>query len=108
MTGRKIIEYVASDGSAPFRKWLIDLRDVEARARIRTRIDRLALGNAGDFRNVGGGVFELRIHCGPGYRIYFAYHGQQIALLLLGGHKETQQNDIELAQKYWADHQRRI
>jgi putative addiction module killer protein len=73
------------DGEAPFTKWLSALRDVQARARVRTRLDRLSLGNFGDYRALAGGVFELKIDWGPGYRVYFAIVGDQIVLLLCGG-----------------------
>jgi putative addiction module killer protein len=67
------------------------------------RIDRLALGNPGDVKSVGGGVFELKIDYGPGYRIYFAQRGQQLVLLLCGGDKSTQSQDISTAQRAAAE-----
>ena len=80
-----------------FRKWFASLRDRQARARITARIDRLALGNAGDAQPVGEGVSELRIHYGPGYRVYFVRRGEQLVILLAGGDKRTQDRDIRLA-----------
>ncbi len=80
-----------------FRSWLDDLRDRRAAARIAARIDRLKLGNPGDVKSVGGGVSELRIDYGPGYRLYFRRVGQEIVLLLCGGDKSTQDRDIERA-----------
>jgi putative addiction module killer protein len=73
------------------------LRDTNARVRITVRIDRLARGNAGDVRPVGGGVSELRIDYGPGYRVYFVRRGELLILLLCGGDKRTQKEDIRKA-----------
>jgi putative addiction module killer protein len=82
-----------------FERWLRKLKDVRARARIRVRLDRLALGLPGDVKGVGGGVSELRIDYGPGYRVYFARQGRTVILLLAGGDKSTQARDIALAQR---------
>jgi len=79
------------------KQWLQDLRDQQARARIRIRLDRLALGNFGDCEPVGGGVIELRIDWGPGYRVYCTRLGQVIVLLLCGGDKKTQKNILKQA-----------
>ncbi len=73
----------------PFAQWLDDLRDIQARARVQARIERLAAGNAGDVQPVGEGVSELRIHYGPGYRVYFKKRGQELIILLAGGDKST-------------------
>jgi putative addiction module killer protein len=97
---KQIAMYAKLTGQVPFEDWLRGLRDVQARARIRVRIDRLSLGNAGDARPVGGGVWELRIDYGPGYRVYYAQSGTDIILLLCGGDKTTQAADIRLAQAY--------
>lgn len=83
------------------------LRDRQTKARILTRIDRLRLGNFGDCESVGGGVYELRIHFGPGFRVYYSLQGEQIVLLLCGGDKSTQARDIESAQAYWREVQHR-
>jgi len=82
-----------------FRKWRIRLRDERARALIASRLDRLAFGHAGDAEPVGQGISELRIHYGPGYRIYFQKRGNTIIVLLCGGNKSTQQKDIETAKR---------
>jgi putative addiction module killer protein len=100
-------EYEMEDGRVPFREWLEGLRDREARARIRARLGRIRLGNLGDAKSVGQGVSELRIHHGPGYRIYFGRDGEALVLLLLGGDKSTQDADIRRAQSYWRDYLRR-
>lgn len=83
--------------SALFSEWLNSLSDPIAKARIAARIDRLALGNAGDVRPIGAGLSELRIHCGPGYRVYYVRRGQVLIILLCGGDKATQERDIETA-----------
>ena len=87
----------------PFSDWLNGLRDKRAQAQIRVRLQRLAAGNLGDIKAVGGGVSELRIHLGPGYRVYLAQHGEIWILLLSGGHKSSQQKDIETAKNYLRD-----
>ena len=80
-----------------YARWLDDLRDVRARARVLVRVERLAAGNPGDVRPVGEGVSELRIDYGPGYRVYFKKQGRTIVVLLAGGDKRTQSRDIEKA-----------
>ena len=82
-----------------FRKWRTALRDERARAAIASRLDRLAYGHAGDVAPVGEGVSELRIHHGPGYRIYFHQRGKTMILLLCGGDKGSQAKDIKLAKR---------
>ena len=77
--------------------WFRRLRDVQAKARINTRIRRLRLGNPGDVRPVGKGVSEMRIDYGPGYRVYFVRRGQTVIVLLAGGDKSTQRRDINMA-----------
>jgi putative addiction module killer protein len=80
-----------------FSDWMAKLRDYRARARIAARIDRLAFGNPGDVESVGDGVRELRIHNGPGYRVYFVRRGETLIVLLCGGDKSTQARDIKTA-----------
>ena len=100
-------EYVTSEGKVPFREWLHALRDRRARAKIRVRLNRVRLGNFGDAKPVGQGVYELRIPHGPGYRIYYARTGRRIVLLLCGGDKSSQKRDISKAKDYLADFKRR-
>lgn len=83
--------------TALFAQWLDNLRDINARARIQTRIERLATGNPGDVAPVGEGVSELRIHYGPGYRVYFKKQGRALIILLAGGDKTSQRKDIKVA-----------
>jgi putative addiction module killer protein len=82
-----------------FRKWEQNLRDQRAKAAIAARLFRLANGLAGDVSPVGSGVSELRIHYGPGYRIYFQNRGGQLVVLLCGGDKSSQDRDIRLAKQ---------
>jgi putative addiction module killer protein len=82
-----------------FARWHSAIKDARARARIADRIDRLASGNFGDVAPVGEGISELRLHFGPGYRLYFMRRGELIILLLCGGDKSTQRRDIEIARK---------
>ena len=80
-----------------FDEWLWQLRDERARERINVRLRRLAAGNAGETRFVGGGVVELKIDYGPGYRVYFIRRGIEIVVLLCGGDKSSQSKDIKTA-----------
>lgn len=84
-------------GTEVFARWLDGLRDVRARARVQVRIERLAAGNAGDVRPVGEGVSELRIDYGLGYRVYYKSQGRTVVVILAGGDKRTQSEDIETA-----------
>ncbi|MBI1284681.1 MAG: type II toxin-antitoxin system RelE/ParE family toxin [Thiobacillus sp.] len=83
--------------SGKFRQWLSKLKDETARARIASRINRLMEGLPGDVAPVGHGISELRIHYGPGYRVYFYQQGDTVVILLWGGNKSTQGRDIETA-----------
>ena len=83
--------------TATFSDWMARLRDHRARAKIAARIDRLAAGNSGDVAPVGEGVSELRIHEGPGYRVYFVRRGKLLIVLLCGGDKSSQAKDITAA-----------
>lgn len=96
--------YITERGECPYEKWLSSIRDVRARSIVRTRITRLRLGNFGDCKPVGAGVFELRVHYGPGYRIYFGNDENTVIILLCGGAKHTQPRDIETAQRFWSDY----
>lgn len=102
----EIREYVSRDGKVPFHDWLKKLRDQRAIEKILIQLDRLALGNTGDCKSLGEGLHELRIHYGPGYRVYFGNTGKYIILLLCGGDKDSQQQDIKRARRYWTDYRR--
>jgi len=86
-----------------FRRWERKLKDQQARAAIAARLFRLANGLAGDVSPVGGGVSELRIHFGPGYRVYFQHRGEEIVVLLCGGDKSSQDRDIRIAKQLAAE-----
>ena len=83
--------------TSTFIDFIEDLRDDRARAKISARIERLAVGNAGDVAPVGEGISEMRIHDGPGYRVYFVRRGERVIVLLCGGDKSTQEKDIKAA-----------
>ena len=82
-----------------FDQWFEELKDTKGRFRIQARIDRAELGNLGDCEPVGGGVSEMRIHFGPGYRVYLAQRGAELILLLAGGDKSSHGKDIKAALK---------
>lgn len=96
-------EHLTGDGRNPFREWLGTL-DVAVKARVQARVLRFELGNPGDHKSVGAGVWEARLAFGPGYRLYFGKDGESVILLLLGGAKATQRRDIRRAQEFWRDH----
>ncbi len=104
---KEVESYVRPDGTCPFNEWLDSLQDRQARARIRTRINRVRLGNLGDCRSVGGGVLELKIDYGPGYRVYCGQVGTMLVILLCGGDKSSQNDDIRKAIEYWEDYKSR-
>ena len=93
--------------SATFDRWLSGLKDQRAAARVLVRINRLAAGNPGDVKPVGHGVSELRINCGPGYRVYYAQDGDRLILLLTGGNKSSQDADIQHAHQIAEEWKRR-
>jgi putative addiction module killer protein len=85
-----------------FAKWMLSLRDDRAKAKIALRIDRLLLGNPGDVEPVGGGVTEMKIDYGPGYRVYYGSRGKTFVVLLCGGTKKGQTGDIKQAKTIFA------
>ncbi|MEO7622812.1 MAG: type II toxin-antitoxin system RelE/ParE family toxin [Gallionella sp.] len=87
-------QFIATD---TYADWISSLRDVQAKARINARLRRAELGNFGDCEPVGEGVSEMRIHYGPGYRVYWVQRGHEIFILLAGGDKSTQAKDIKTA-----------
>ena len=99
--------YVTDEGKSPVEDWLEGLRDRKARAAVDARIARLRLGLVGQVREVGGGVHELKVDVGQGYRLYFGNVSNLIVLLLCGGDKRTQKADIKRAREFWSDYQER-
>ncbi len=102
----QVVEYLSSAGGSPFRGWFDEL-DAQAAAKVRVSLQRIEQGNRSNTKGVGAGVLEYRIDFGPGYRIYFGRDGEHLVILLAGGTKKRQQNDIETAQSRWADYKRR-
>lgn len=99
--------YRSRNGKEPFVEWMDSIKNFAAVAQVNNRVKRLILGQRGDYKRVGKGVFELRIHFGPGYRVYFAEYGKEVVILLLGGDKGTQKQDIKQAISYWQDFKER-
>ncbi len=107
MAQKELVIYQTETGKRPFDDWLKGLKDIKARARIRSRLDRVELGQYGDYKPVGEGVYELRLFFGPGYRTYFAEDGNTLVLLLCGGDKGSQERDVRRAHAYWQDYRER-
>ena len=101
---REIETYRSQNGREPFTEWFNAIRDIRTQTRIRRRLDQVEKGNLGDCASVGSGVSELRLHFGPGYRIYFGEVDRTIVLLLCGGDKSTQSQDIQRAKTYWLEY----
>jgi putative addiction module killer protein len=102
-TPRILRLFQTEEGTEPFREWITRLRDAEGRAVIRTRLNRVQTGNLANCRSVGGGVHELKVNFGPGYRVYFGVDGN-LVVLLNGGDKASQSRDITKAKAYWTDY----
>ena len=100
----RVIVFAEKDGNEPFTQWLYDLKDSVGRKRILIRITRLEQGNYGDCEPVGEGVSELRMFFGPGYRVYFGEDAENIVVLLCGGDKGSQQQDIKEAKANWQEY----
>jgi putative addiction module killer protein len=107
MTTFEIRRYRTAAGDEPFTQWLTDLADRQARGRILARLERLEVGNFGDTKFVRDGVSELRIDWGPGYRVYFGREGRTVILLLCGGDKRKQDQDIKRAIELWQEYENR-
>lgn len=99
-------EYIDADGRSPFGKWLRAL-NVHAAAKVATALERIADGNLSNVKPVGSGVLEYRLDFGPGYRIYFGRDGERLVILLAGGTKKRQQEDIGTAKANWTDYRKR-
>ncbi len=98
--------YLAGDGESPFQKWFSDL-NAAAAAKVAVALARLEQGNLSNVKTVAEGVLEYRIDWGPGYRVYFGRDGDVLVILLTGGTKQRQQNDIDAAKASWTDYKRR-
>ena len=97
--------YQNNQGKSPYITWFESIKDLKVISKISIRIARVRLGNLGDYKSLGGGLYELRIDEGPGYRVYFAHPVKEnIILLLIGGSKKTQTKDINKAKQYLNDY----
>jgi putative addiction module killer protein len=103
---RTLEEYLDDAGRSPFARWFTALA-AEAAAKVTTALYRLEQGNTSNVKPVGGGVSELRVDFGPGYRVYFGQDGDVLVILLGGGSKKAQQRDIASARRRWVDYKRR-
>ncbi|MEP7353385.1 MAG: type II toxin-antitoxin system RelE/ParE family toxin [Acidobacteriota bacterium] len=99
--------YETSGGSCPFILWIEGLKNLQTRAVVFARLERVKLGLLGDCKAVGDGVQELRIDVGPGYRVYFGQDGATTVILLTGGDKATQKKDVATAKMYWQEYRSR-
>jgi putative addiction module killer protein len=99
-----ISKYVTDEGVCPFDEWFETL-DTKIQARIDVRLDRVSLGNFGDSKSLGNGIYELRFHFGGGYRVYYGVSRKKMILLLVGGVKKTQSKDIKTSLRYWKKYQ---
>ena len=104
---RQILYYQTEKGGQPFIEWFSSFKDKSIRTAILGRIRRLVFGNFGDYKKIDDLVFELRIHLGPGYRVYFGLDRESVIILLCGGDKSSQTADIRRAVEYWKNYLRR-
>lgn len=105
---QRLVDYYRTpSGKAPVRDWLSSLKDKITQAILYKRIRQAGLGQFGKTRNVGDGVWELKIDCGPGYRVYYGIHNDELILLLMAGSKRTQSADIKKARLYWSEWEER-
>ena len=102
----EITEYVDTDGNRPFQKWIRGLNR-EAAAKMLFNLEKIASGNTSNMQSLRGGIHEVKIHFGPGYRIYLGMYGNKFIILLGGGTKKRQQEDIDRARGYWLDYKKR-
>ncbi len=102
----KVSQYETADGKVPFRNWFLSLGS-RAALKVRTAVARMEVGNFGDHKSVGGGVFERRINFEKGYRVYYAKDGDDLVILFCGGTQVRQQADIDKAKGYWSEYKKR-
>ena len=105
---RDIRNYVTLEGHEPYEEWVNSYRNRKIRAIIWERVNRLHLRNFGDYKRLTADLYELRIHYGPGYRVYFGMLDRVIVILLCGGSKKTQRRDIQKTPEYWAELRSRV
>ena len=104
LPARKIVMLETLDGKVPFEEWFNGIRDQKLQISVDARLTRIADGNFGDHKSLRGGVFELRVHKGPGLRVYYGLDGPRIVVLIGGGVKSTQGKDIRKAQELWKEY----
>jgi putative addiction module killer protein len=102
----RLLEYLSPDGQSPFAAWFRAL-DPQAAAKVTVTLGRIERGNLASIKSVGGGVMEARLDWGPGYRLYVGRDGDELVILLAGGTKHRQQNDIAVAQARWREYKSR-
>lgn len=100
----RIRKFRRTNGLVPFDEWFNTLKDVKVKARLLKRLDKVQLGNLGDWGSVGDGVFELKEHFYQGFRIYYGMERRTVILLLCGGDKASQAKDIRKAKQYWREY----
>jgi len=103
----EVRHYLSRSGKDLFDEWLSELADLRTQAKIAVRINRLAAGNLGNSKPLGGGLWELRVDWGPGYRVYYSMIGRECVLLLCAGDKRTQAADIDRARDYLKEYRER-
>lgn len=108
MNKRELIVYETSSGVKPFDVWYDSIKDPVMRFRISSRVNRIRTGNLGDKKSLEGGVCELRLQYGPGYRIYYSELDNIVLLLLCGGNKSSQSRDIKKAVEFLKDYMERL
>jgi putative addiction module killer protein len=107
MTSNRTVKiYKDVFGNEPFTLWIQSIKDKAVKARIQQRIRRIELGNFGDHKLLSQGVWELKLDFGPGYRVYYGEDNHKIVILICGGDKKLQQNDIEKAKQYWREYKK--
>ena len=89
------------NGKVPFREWYYGLKDKKSQSKITERFNRIVLGNFGNYKALGNGLYELKIDYGPGYRVYYGFKGKEVVIILCGGDKGSQAKDIKIAEGYW-------
>jgi len=106
MSKNKILIFKTKDNKEPLIDWLNSIKDIVVKARIKSRLERIDKGNLEDIKNLKGGLYELRLFFGPGYRIYYGKIKRTIILLLCGGDKNSQEKDIKKARKYFNEYKK--